>query len=201
MNIHEYQAKALLQRFGVAIPKGILVQSLSDVGRVEAELPGSVFVVKSQIHAGGRGAGRFRDNENSAGGVRVVASIDEMQTAVREMLNGVLVTKQTGPEGREVKSIYIEEACEIERELYLSFLVDRKTGCVTVISSTEGGIDIEAVAEETPTKIDNTTIDILIKRNKHCCFCANGTSAIRYFSLECESFSKHIFSCHTSFYL
>ncbi|MBH68503.1 MAG: ADP-forming succinate--CoA ligase subunit beta [Rhodospirillaceae bacterium] len=161
MNIHEYQAKELLKRFGVAVPEGMHIQSLSDVERVDAELSGSVFVVKSQIHAGGRGAGRFRDNENAAGGVRVVSSMDEMRTAVREMLNGVLVTKQTGPLGREVKSIYIEEACEIERELYLSLLVDRKTGCVTVISSTEGGIDIEEVAEKTPGKIDNTAIDNL----------------------------------------
>ena len=161
MNIHEYQAKALLKRFGVAIPKGMVISSLDELSRLKSELCGSTFVVKSQIHAGGRGAGYFKGNEQSGGGVRVVGSLREVRMSVEEMLNNILVTKQTGLEGREVKKVYVEEACEIERELYLSVIVDRMIGGVTVISSTEGGMEIEQVAQKTPDKIVDTSIDIL----------------------------------------
>jgi succinyl-CoA synthetase beta subunit len=123
------------------------------------ELGGSIWVVKSQIHAGGRGAGRFKDNPDGKGGVRVSKSIDEVRENAGEMLNHVLVTKQTGEEGKEVKRLYIEEGCDIARELYLSMLVDRGTSRVVVMASTEGGMDIEEVAEKTPEKIVKVFID------------------------------------------
>jgi len=118
-----------------------------------------VWVVKSQIHAGGRGAGRFADNPDGKGGVRVVKSLDEVKESVAEMLGHVLVTKQTGPAGKEVKRVYIEEGCDIARELYLSMLIDRSTSRVTLMASTEGGMEIEEVAEATPEKILKVSVD------------------------------------------
>jgi succinyl-CoA synthetase beta subunit len=123
------------------------------------DLGGSVWVVKSQIHAGGRGAGRFKDDSSDKGGVRVVKSVDEVRENVAAMLGKVLVTKQTGDEGREVKRIYVEEGCDIARELYLGMLIDRETSRVTLMASTEGGMEIEEVAEATPEKILRFDID------------------------------------------
>ena len=120
---------------------------------------GPVWVVKSQIHAGGRGAGRFRNDPDGKGGVRIVKSVEEVRENADAMLGQVLVTKQTGPEGKEVKRLYIEDGCDIARELYLSVLLDRATSRVTVMASTEGGMDIEQVAEETPEKIIRVAID------------------------------------------
>jgi succinyl-CoA synthetase beta subunit len=159
MNIHEYQAKQLLAKFGVAVPKGGVAYTPKEAVAVAKELGGPVYVVKSQIHAGGRGAGRFKGNEGGKGGVRVVKSVEDVRASAGEMLGEVLVTKQTGPNGKEVKRLYIEDGCDIARELYLSFLIDRVTSKVTVIASTEGGMEIEEVAEATPEKIITVAID------------------------------------------
>jgi succinyl-CoA synthetase beta subunit len=159
MNIHEYQAKQLLAKFGVTVPRGGVAYTPPEAETVANELGGPVWVVKSQIHAGGRGAGRFADNPDGKGGVRVVKSMDEVKESVGEMLGHVLVTKQTGPAGKEVKRVYIEEGCDIARELYLSMLVDRSTSRITLMASTEGGMEIEEVAEATPEKILKVSID------------------------------------------
>lgn len=159
MNIHEYQAKSLLKKYGVAVPRGGVAYTPQEAECVARELGGPVWVVKSQIHAGGRGAGKFKDSPSGKGGVRVVKSIDQVGRDTLEMLGHVLITKQTGPEGKEVKRVYIEEGCDIKRELYLSMVTDRGSSRVTIIASTEGGIDIESVAENTPEKIISLPID------------------------------------------
>jgi len=159
MNIHEYQAKGLLKKYGVAVPRGGVAYTPQEAETVARELGGPVWVVKSQIHAGGRGAGRFKGNEQGKGGVRVVKSIEDVGKNAGEMLGKVLVTKQTGPEGKEVKRIYVEEGADIKRELYLGMLVDRASGTVTIIASTEGGMEIEEVAHDHPEKILKVIID------------------------------------------
>jgi succinyl-CoA synthetase beta subunit len=159
MNIHEYQAKSLLRKFDVAVPKGGVAYTPQEAEKVARGLPGPVYVVKSQIHAGGRGAGRFQDNPKGKGGVRVVKSPEDVAKNAGEMLGHVLVTKQTGAKGREVKRVYVEEGCDIKRELYLGMLVDRKTSRVTVMASTEGGMEIEEVAAAHPEKILKAAID------------------------------------------
>jgi succinyl-CoA synthetase beta subunit len=161
VNIHEYQAKSLLQRFGVAVPKGGVAYTPKEAETVARSLAGPVYVVKAQIHAGGRGAGRFKDDPHGKGGVRIVKSPEEVGKTAAAMLGHVLVTKQTGPKGREVKRIYVEEGCDIRRELYLGMLVDRKTGQVTVMASSEGGVEIEEVAAKHPEKILRVAIDPL----------------------------------------
>jgi len=159
MNIHEYQAKSLLAKFGVAVPRGGVAYTADEASKAAAKLGGKIWVVKSQIHAGGRGAGHFADNPDGGGGVRLAKSDTEVRAHAEAMLGKTLVTKQTGPEGKEVKRIYIEEGCDIARELYLSLLVDRETSRIMIVASTEGGMDIEAVAEETPEKIATVAID------------------------------------------
>jgi succinyl-CoA synthetase beta subunit len=159
VNIHEYQAKELLKGYGVAVPNGRVAFTPDEAVAAAHELGGSVWVVKSQIHAGGRGAGRFANDRNGPGGVRVVKSLDEVGKHAAQMLSSVLVTKQTGPTGREVKRVYIEEGCAIERELYLGMLIDRATSRITVMASTEGGMEIEEVAARTPEKILKVAID------------------------------------------
>ncbi|MBI1208592.1 MAG: ADP-forming succinate--CoA ligase subunit beta [Azospirillum sp.] len=159
MNIHEYQAKGLLKQYGVAVPRGGVAYTPNEAESVAHELGGPVWVVKSQIHAGGRGAGRFKDNPEGKGGVRVVKTIAEVGSNAMEMLGHVLVTKQTGPAGKEVKRIYVEEGCDIKRELYLGMLIDRASSMITVIASTEGGMAIEDVAAATPEKILKVAID------------------------------------------
>ncbi|HBT41219.1 MAG TPA: succinate--CoA ligase subunit beta, partial [Rhodospirillaceae bacterium] len=141
MNIHEYQGKQLLAKYGVAVPKGKVAYTVDEAVSAAQELGGPVFVVKSQIHAGGRGAGKFKGNEGGKGGVRVVKSVDDVKASAAEMLGQVLVTKQTGPEGKEVKRLYIEEGCDIARELYLSVLLDRDSSRIVIMASTEGGMD------------------------------------------------------------
>ncbi|MCZ6453591.1 MAG: ADP-forming succinate--CoA ligase subunit beta [Alphaproteobacteria bacterium] len=159
MNIHEYQAKALLSTYGVAVPRGGVAYTPDEAVQVAQELGGGVWVVKSQIHAGGRGAGHFANNPDGDGGVRLARSSDEVKAHAAAMLGQTLVTKQTGPEGKEVKRIYIEEGCDIARELYLSMLIDRGSSRITIIASTEGGMDIETVAHETPEKILTVATD------------------------------------------
>ena len=150
MNIHEYQAKTVLARFDVPVPRGHVAYTVDEVVEGAEKLGGPVWVVKAQIHAGGRG---------KAGGVRVVRSVPEVRDAAAGLLGRTLVTHQTGPEGQTVKRIYVEEGCDIARELYLSMLVDRTIGRVTVVASTEGGMNIEEVAEATPEKIVTFSID------------------------------------------
>jgi len=150
MNIHEYQAKALLGKFGVAVPQGHVAYSPEEAVDAARKLAGSVWVVKAQIHAGGRG---------KAGGVKVVKSIDDVRDAAQKMLGMTLVTHQTGPQGKLVKRIYVEGGCDIKRELYLGMLVDRATSRVTIMASSEGGMEIEEVAAKTPEKIIKVSID------------------------------------------
>jgi succinyl-CoA synthetase beta subunit len=160
MNIHEHQAKAVLAEFGVAVPKGYAAFTVEEAVAAANKLGGPVFVVKSQIHAGGRGKGRFEGlGPDAKGGVRVVKSVDEVKASAAEMLGRVLVTHQTGPKGKQVNRLYIEEGAAIARELYLSLLVDRETSRVSVVASTEGGMDIEEVAHSTPEKIITFSID------------------------------------------
>jgi len=159
MNIHEYQGKQVLAKYGVAVPRGHVAFTVDDAVKAAEDLGGPVFVVKSQIHAGGRGAGRFKDNPDGKGGVRVVKSVDEVRDSATEMLNHVLVTKQTGPTGKEVKRLYIEEGCDIARELYMGMLLDRESSRLIIMASTEGGMEIEEVAEKSPEKILKITID------------------------------------------
>ena len=160
MNIHEHQAKAVLAEFGVAVPRGFAAFTVQDAVDAAAKLGGPVFVVKSQIHAGGRGKGRFEGlGPDAKGGVRVVKSAEDVKSSAAEMLGRVLVTHQTGPRGKQVNRLYIEEGAAIARELYLSLLVDRETSRVSVVASTEGGMDIEEVAHSTPEKIITFSID------------------------------------------
>src|SRR6202167_936723 len=159
MNIHEYQAKSLLQKFGVAVPKGGVAYTPQEAEKVARGLKGPVYVVKAQIHAGGRGAGKFKGDDRGKGGVRLTKSPEEAGKEAGAMLGHVLVTKQTGPKGREVKRIYVEEGCDIKRELYLGMLIDRKTSRITVMASTEGGMEIEEVAAKHPEKIIRIAID------------------------------------------
>ena len=161
MNIHEYQAKQLLATYGIPVAQGAPVLSADDLEAAIASLPGPGYVVKSQIHAGGRGKGKFKELPADAkGGVRLASDADEVRTHVKEMLGNTLVTKQTGPAGKQVNRLYLEDAADIARELYCSLLVNRQTGKVSFVASTEGGMDIEAVAEETPDKIHTIDIDV-----------------------------------------
>lgn len=162
MNIHEYQAKELLAKYGVAVPKGIPAMSVDEAVKAAKDLQAggtSLFVVKAQIHAGGRGAGHFTDNPSGKGGVRLCKTPDEVRAAAEAMLGKVLVTKQTGPEGKEVQRLYVTDGVDIEKEYYASVLLDRATSRVTFMVSTEGGMDIEEVAEKTPEKIIKVSVD------------------------------------------
>ena len=159
MNIHEYQGKELLRKFGVAVLDGHVAWTPEEAEAAAKKLPGPVYVVKSQIHAGGRGAGRYADDPNGKGGVRLAKSPAEVRQAAEAMIGHTLVTKQTGPAGRRVNRIYVEAGCDIARELYLSLLIDRDTARVTIMASTEGGMEIEEVAEHHPEKIVRVTVD------------------------------------------
>jgi succinyl-CoA synthetase beta subunit len=160
MNIHEHQAKALLKSFGAPVADGIAVFSVEEARKAADQLPGPLWVVKSQIHAGGRGKGKFKELPADAkGGVRLAFTKEDVVRHAREMLGHTLVTNQTGPAGRQVNRLYIEDGADIARELYLSLLVNRDTGRVAFVVSTEGGMDIEEVAEHTPEKIITLNID------------------------------------------
>ena len=160
MNIHEYQAKELLAKFGVPVPAGHAAMSVEDAVRAAKLLPGPLWVVKAQIHAGGRGKGKFKElGPDAKGGVRLARSVDEVRSNAEEMLGKTLVTVQTGAEGKQVQRLYITDGVDIAKEFYLALLVDRATGRIAVVASTEGGMDIEAVAHDTPEKIETITID------------------------------------------
>ena len=162
MNIHEYQAKELLAKYNVAVPKGIPAMSVDEAVKAAEDLQASgttLFVVKAQIHAGGRGAGHFTNNPEGKGGVRLCKTVEEVRDAAEAMMNKVLVTKQTGPEGKEVQRLYVTDGVDIEKEYYCSVLLDRATSKVTIMASTEGGMDIEEVAETNPEKIVKVGID------------------------------------------
>jgi succinyl-CoA synthetase beta subunit len=159
MNIHEYQAKELLKKYGVAVLEGFVAWTPEEAEAAARKLPGPIYVVKSQIHAGGRGAGRFEDDPNGKGGVRLAKSPEEARQAAEAMIGHTLITKQTGEAGRQVHRVYVEAGCDIKRELYLSLLADRATSRVTIMASTEGGMEIEEVAETHPEKIMRVAID------------------------------------------
>jgi len=160
MNIHEYQAKALLRSYGAPVSDGRAITRAEDAKSAAGELGGPIWVVKAQIHAGGRGKGRFKEAEaGEKGGVRVTTSVEQAAEDARRMLGRTLVTVQTGPAGKQVNRIYIEDGSNIDRELYLALLVDRKTSRISFVASTEGGMDIEAVAHDTPEKILSFSVD------------------------------------------
>ncbi|AVA23275.1 MULTISPECIES: ADP-forming succinate--CoA ligase subunit beta [unclassified Rhizobium] len=160
MNIHEYQAKALLKTYGAPVADGVAIFSADEAEAAAKQLPGPLYVVKSQIHAGGRGKGKFKElGPDAKGGVRLAKSIEDVVANAKEMLGHTLVTKQTGPAGKQVNRLYIEDGADIDRELYLSILVDRSVGKVAFVVSTEGGMDIETVAHDTPEKIITVAID------------------------------------------
>ncbi|MHA6691042.1 ADP-forming succinate--CoA ligase subunit beta [Devosia sp. A449] len=160
MNIHEHQAKELLKSYGAPVAAGVAIFSADDAAAAAQSLPGPLYVVKSQIHAGGRGKGKFKElGPDSKGGVRLAKTIDEVVAFSKEMLGNTLVTKQTGDAGKQVNRLYIEDGADIARELYCSLLVNRESGRVSFVVSTEGGMDIEAVAEHTPEKIITVDID------------------------------------------
>jgi len=160
MNIHEYQAKELLSKFGVGVPAGFAALSVDEAIEGAKQLPGPLYVVKAQIHAGGRGKGKFKELAPDAkGGVRLSKSIEEVEANAKEMLGNTLVTVQTGESGKQVNRLYVTDGVEIAEEYYLSMLVDRATGRVAMIVSTEGGMDIEEVAHSTPEKLTTITID------------------------------------------
>ncbi|MGD8385188.1 MAG: ADP-forming succinate--CoA ligase subunit beta [Lysobacterales bacterium] len=160
MNIHEYQAKRLLHGYGAPVAPGVAVFSVEQAEEWAKKLPGPLYVVKSQIHAGGRGKGKFKElGPDAKGGVRLAKSVDEVVENAREMLGHTLVTKQTGASGKQVNRLYLEDGADIDRELYLSILIDRTVGRPAFVVSTEGGMDIEAVAAETPDKILTLAID------------------------------------------
>ena len=160
MNIHEYQGKQLLKGYGLPVADGVPILKKDEAEAAAGRLPGPLYVVKSQIHAGGRGKGRFKElGPDAKGGVRLAKSVEEVVKNVDEMLGNTLVTKQTGPAGKQVNRLYLEDGADIDRELYLSLLVDRSVGRIAFVVSTEGGMDIEAVAHDTPEKIVTVAID------------------------------------------
>ena len=159
MNIHEYQGKELLRGYGVAVLEGHVAWTPEEAEQAAAKLPGPIYVVKSQIHAGGRGAGKFAGDPDGKGGVRLAKSPAEARAAAEAMIGNTLITKQTGDAGRRVSRVYVEAGCDIKRELYLSLLVDRETSRITIVASTEGGMDVEHVAETQPEKILRVAID------------------------------------------
>ncbi|MFT4025290.1 MAG: ADP-forming succinate--CoA ligase subunit beta [Novosphingobium sp.] len=160
MNVHEYQAKELLAKFGVAIPAGYAALTVDEAVEGAKKLPGPLYVVKAQIHAGGRGKGKFKElGAEAKGGVRLSKTLDEVKANATEMLGNTLVTVQTGEAGKQVNRLYVTDGADIAKEYYLSMLVDRATGRIAMIVSTEGGMDIEAVAHDTPEKIQTIVID------------------------------------------
>ena len=160
MNIHEYQAKELLATFGVPVPAGFAALSVEEAVEAAGKLPGPLYVVKAQIHAGGRGKGKFKElGPDAKGGVRLARSADEVRAAAADMLGNTLVTVQTGEHGKQVNRLYVTDGVDIAKEFYLALLVDRATGRVAFVVSTEGGMDIETVAHDTPEKIHSFSVD------------------------------------------
>jgi succinyl-CoA synthetase beta subunit len=160
MNIHEYQAKELLAKFGVPVPAGHAAMSVDEAVAAAADLPGPLYVVKAQIHAGGRGKGKFKElGPDAKGGVRLARTSEEVRAAAADMLGNTLVTIQTGPQGKQVNRLYVTDGVDIAKEFYLALLVDRNTGRIAFVASTEGGMNIEDVAHDTPERIHNFSID------------------------------------------
>jgi succinyl-CoA synthetase beta subunit len=160
MNIHEYQAKEVLAKFGVPVPAGFAALTVDEAVAAAGKLPGPLYVVKAQIHAGGRGKGKFVELPPEAkGGVRLARSADDVRAAATDMLGNTLVTIQTGAAGKQVNRLYVTDGVDINKEFYLALLVDRATGRIALVVSTEGGMDIETVAHDTPEKIQTLTID------------------------------------------
>jgi succinyl-CoA synthetase beta subunit len=159
MNIHEYQGKELLAEYGVTVLPGHVAWTPEEAVEAAKKLPGPVYVVKSQIHAGGRGAGKFKGAPEGKGGVRLAKSLDEVKEAAAAMIGHTLITKQTGPAGRMVRRVYVEAGCDIKRELYLSLLIDRSVSEIVLVASTEGGMEIEEVAAHHPEKILRAPVD------------------------------------------
>ncbi len=160
MNIHEYQAKELLAKFGVPVPDGHAAMSVDEAVAGAGKLPGPLYVVKAQIHAGGRGKGKFKElGPDAKGGVRLARTLDEVRAAAGEMLGNTLVTIQTGPEGKQVNRLYVTDGVDIAKEFYLALLVDRQTGRIAFVASTEGGMNIEDVAHDSPEKIHTFAVD------------------------------------------
>jgi succinyl-CoA synthetase beta subunit len=159
MNIHEYQGKELLKSYGVAVLDGYVAWTPEEAVEAAKKLSGPVYVVKSQIHAGGRGAGKFKGAPEGKGGVRLAKSLDEVKEAAAAMIGQTLITKQTGPAGRMVRRVYVEAGCDIKRELYFSLLIDRAVSEVVIVASTEGGMEVEEVAATHPEKILRAPVD------------------------------------------
>lgn len=160
MNIHEYQAKELLAKYGVPVPAGFAAMSVEEAVAAAQKLPGPLYVVKAQIHAGGRGKGKFKElGPDAKGGVRLAKTLDEVRAAASDMLGNTLVTIQTGAAGKQVNRLYVTDGVDIDKEFYLALLVDRATSRIAVVASTEGGMDIETVAHDSPEKIHTITID------------------------------------------
>ncbi|MGE5388215.1 MAG: ATP-grasp domain-containing protein, partial [Hyphomicrobiales bacterium] len=160
MNIHEYQAKAILREFGAPVAAGVPVLKADEAAGAAKQLPGPVYVVKAQIHAGGRGKGKFKEAAaGPQGGVRIAKSIEEAEAFAKQMLGSTLVTLQTGDAGKQVNRLYIEDGAAIDKEFYLSMLIDRATSRISFVVSTEGGMDIETVAHDTPEKIVTFSVD------------------------------------------
>jgi succinyl-CoA synthetase beta subunit len=160
MNIHEYQAKELLAKFGVPVPAGVAAMSVEEAVAAVDQLPGPLYVVKAQIHAGGRGKGKFKElGPDAKGGVRLARSKEEVEAAARDMLGNTLVTVQTGEAGKQVNRLYVTDGVDIAKEFYLALLVNRASGRISMVVSTEGGMDIEAVAHDTPERIHTIDID------------------------------------------
>ena len=153
MNIHEHQAKEILKEFGAPVSNGVVINAIDEIKEKISKLNTKEFVLKAQIHAGGRG---------KAGGVKLVKNVSDLETEAKKMMGKTLITHQTGPEGKQVKRLYIEEASDISKEFYLSCLIDRESSKIAFISSTEGGMDIEKVAAETPDKIKTNKIELKI---------------------------------------
>lgn len=190
MNIHEYQAKGLLEGFGAPVLKGGVAYTAAEAVDVAKELGGPVWVVKAQIHAGGRG---------KAGGVKVVKSIDDVEAVAKELIGKVLVTHQTGPEGKEIKRVYVEDGCAIKSEFYVAVLVDRASGQIAIMASTEGGMDIEEVAAKTPEKIVTITIDpVTGLQGFHCRRVAFGLGLSGGAAKECQKVVSSLYNAFTS---
>ena len=160
MNLHEYQAKELLAKYGVGIPAGYPALSVEEAVAGAKQLPGPLYIVKAQIHAGGRGKGKFKElGPDAKGGVRLSRSIEEVEANAKEMLGNTLVTVQTGEAGKQVNRLYVTDGVDIAREYYLAMLVDRASSRIAIVASTEGGMSIEDVAHDTPELITTITID------------------------------------------
>ncbi len=199
MNIHEYQAKELLAKHGIAVPTGHAALTVEEAVQGAEQLPGPLYVVKAQIHAGGRGKGKFKElGEDAKGGVRLAQSVDEVKANAEEMLGNTLVTIQTGEEGKQVNRLYVTDGVDIESEYYLAMLVDRASGQVAMVASTEGGMDIEEVAHSTPEKITTITIDpaqgFMPHHGRAVAFALNLSGDL---NKQCQKLARQLYSAFT----